>query len=170
MFTFVPSVEFAWISIFLTLARQKRTSPSVRQAIEDAVTNNSVLARGLWSHFTLWPAAIWKIRAGIGQRQCSVTAAGPSGLFNLCRSAALIHHSRCNRRKVTGTRTKALGQHQCRQPRTEDGNSDDHQAQADAGYQVFARGHWRPPCFEARTIVLLRFTMASRGRENGFIR
>jgi hypothetical protein len=38
MFTFVLSVEFAWISISLTLARQKRTSPSVRQAIEDAVT------------------------------------------------------------------------------------------------------------------------------------
>jgi hypothetical protein len=61
------------------------------------------------------------------------------------------------------------GQHQYHEPRTQDGNSDDHYAEADEGYQIFALGHWRPPCFEAPFLALLRFPMTSRGGKNGFV-
>jgi hypothetical protein len=62
-----------------------------------------------------------------------------------------------------------LGQHECRQPRAEHGNSDDHYAEADNGYQIIALGHWRPLCFRATVLALLRFPITSRGGENGFV-
>jgi hypothetical protein len=62
-----------------------------------------------------------------------------------------------------------LGQHECRQPRTEDGNSDDRYAEADNGYQIFALGHWRPLCFEGHSFSAASFPYDSREGENGFV-